>query len=97
MLLEPICDGAMFNGCAKGRNRIRGPIELEFEMESVGQGDSDEDEDDDGQDGIGLTEATRPVAETAATERLDCRRAFLNIVRGGGSEDGRMEFSEGEM
>lgn len=37
-----------------------------------------------------LTEATRPVAETAATERLDCRRAFLNIVKGGGSEDGRM-------
>lgn len=37
----------------------------------------------------GLTEATRPVAETAATERLDCRRAFLNIMEGG-SEDGRM-------
>ena len=83
VLLKPICDEVMFNGCAKGRDRIRGPIELEFEMESVGQGDSDEDEDDDGQDGIGLTEATRPVAETAATERLDCRRAFLNIVRGG--------------
>ena len=31
----------------------------------------------------------RPVAETAATERLDDRRAFLNIVKGG-SEDGRM-------
>lgn len=28
-----------------------------------------------------LTEATRPVAWTAATERLDCRRAFLNIVK----------------
>jgi hypothetical protein len=27
-----------------------------------------------------LTEASLPVAETAATERLDCRRAFLNIV-----------------
>lgn len=33
-----------------------------------------------------LTEATRPVA---TTERLDCRRAFLNIMKGG-SEDGRM-------
>lgn len=31
----------------------------------------------------------RPVAETAATERLDDRRAFLNIVKGG-SEDVRM-------
>jgi hypothetical protein len=28
----------------------------------------------------GLTEAMRPVAETAATERLDDRKAFLNIV-----------------
>lgn len=37
--------------------------------------------DEDGQDGDGLTEATRPVAWTAATERLDCRRAFLNIVK----------------
>ena len=27
-----------------------------------------------------LTEAIRPVAEAAATARLDCRRAFLNIV-----------------
>jgi hypothetical protein len=27
-----------------------------------------------------LTEASLPVAETAATERLDCRSAFLNIV-----------------
>lgn len=36
--------------------------------------------DEDDQYGIELTEATRPVAETAATERLDCRRAFLNIV-----------------
>jgi hypothetical protein len=45
---------------------------------------------------MGLTEAMRPVAETAATERLDDRRAFLNIVKGGfrGWED---EFSEGEM
>lgn len=31
----------------------------------------------------------RPVAETAATERLEDRRAFLNIVKGG-SEDRRM-------
>lgn len=31
----------------------------------------------------------RPVAWTAATERLDCRRAFLNIMKGG-SEDGGM-------
>lgn len=38
--------------------------------------------DEDGRDGIGLTEAMRPVAWTAATERLDCRRAFLNIVKG---------------
>jgi len=31
--------------------------------------------------GIELTEATLPVAEAAATARLDCRRAFLNIVK----------------
>ena len=36
VLLEPICDDTMFNGYAKGMNRIRGPIKLEFEMESVG-------------------------------------------------------------
>lgn len=30
--------------------------------------------------GVELTEASLPVAETAATVRLDCRRAFLNIV-----------------
>lgn len=29
-----------------------------------------------------LTEAIRPVAEAAATVRLDCRKAFLNIVMG---------------
>jgi hypothetical protein len=33
-----------------------------------------------GYKGIELTEASLPVAETAATERLDCRKAFLNIV-----------------
>lgn len=63
-----------------------------------GKGRTGRDGDGDGGRGwpgwIGLTEATRPVAETA---RLDCRRAFLNIVKGEGSEDGRMEFSEGEM
>ena len=32
--------------------------------------------------GKGLTEAMRPVVEAAATARLDCRRAFLNIVMG---------------
>lgn len=32
--------------------------------------------------GIGLTEAILPVAEAAATVRLDCRKAFLNIVMG---------------
>jgi hypothetical protein len=31
--------------------------------------------------GVELTEESLPVAETAATERLDCRRAFLNIVK----------------
>lgn len=30
-----------------------------------------------------LTPTILPEAETAATERLDCRRAFLNIVREG--------------
>jgi hypothetical protein len=33
-----------------------------------------------GSKGVELTEASLPVAETAATERLDCRKAFLNIV-----------------
>lgn len=96
VLLEPTCDEAILNGCAKGRNRIRGPIELEFEMEKVGIiGRWRWTKSEDGCDGIELTEATRP---TAATERLDCRRAFLNIVKGGWVQRmGRMEFSEGEM
>jgi hypothetical protein len=33
-----------------------------------------------GYKGVELTEASLPLAETAATERLDCRKAFLNIV-----------------
>lgn len=32
--------------------------------------------------GIGLTAAILPVAVAAATVRLDCRKAFLNIVNG---------------
>lgn len=36
VLLEPKCDETILNGCAKGWERIRGPIELEFEMEKVG-------------------------------------------------------------
>jgi hypothetical protein len=28
-----------------------------------------------------LTAATLPAAETAPTARLDCRRAFLNILK----------------
>jgi hypothetical protein len=31
--------------------------------------------------GIELTEAILPVAVAAATVRLDCRKAFLNIVK----------------
>lgn len=35
----------------------------------------------DDEDWDGLTEEILPVAEAAATARLDCRRAFLNIVK----------------
>ena len=82
VLLEPTCDEAILNGGAKGRDRIRGPIELEFEMEKVGYGGMGDGRGRAWPGWIELTEATRPVAETAATERLDCRRAFLNIVKG---------------
>lgn len=41
-----------------------------------------------------LTEAIRPVEEAAATARLDCRRAFLNIMIKG--EGGFREEREGE-
>lgn len=41
--------------------------------------------------------ATRPGAETAATERLDCRRAFLNIMKWEVQRiGGEGEFSEGD-
>jgi hypothetical protein len=39
VLLESTWDEAILNGCVKGRDRIRGPIELEFEMEKVGSGE----------------------------------------------------------
>jgi hypothetical protein len=52
-LFEPTCDEAILNGCSKGRDGIRGPIELEFEMEKVGQGEMEMAmEDEDGQDGL---------------------------------------------
>ena len=51
----------------------------------------------DGREGLQeLTEAIRPVEEAAATARLDCRKAFLNIMNKGegGFREERVRVSE---
>lgn len=45
----------------------------------------------------GLTEAILPVAEAAVTARLDCRRAFLNMMEGRTQRSGREDSLKGEM